>query len=86
MKIENAVKILKEIGWKRKLDILQIIEAETCVKCYIDGDRANKTAVIADLGETQYWQCCSRAAFHWDAADSENGHEYYFDCRDFFRE
>ena len=68
-------------------DIAQTIAAEKYVKCTIDGARIGKKTVLARLGERRYWNAINRAAFHWTAATmGEDGREYGFDCRDYFRE
>ena len=70
-----------------EIDIAQTIEAEKYVKCTIDGQRVGKKTALARLGERRYWNAMNRAAFHWTAATmDEDGREYGFDCRDYFRE
>ena len=77
---------LKALGIP-EIDIAQTIAAEKYVKCTIDGERVSKKTVRARLGERRYWNAMNRAAFHWSAATmGEDGREYGFNCRDYFRE
>ena len=87
---------LKALGIP-ECDIAQTIAAEKYVKCTIDGERVSKKTVRARLGERRYWNAMNRAAFHWSAMNraafhwsaatmGEDGREYGFNCRDYFRE
>ena len=77
---------LKDLGIP-EIDIAQTIAAEKYAKCTLDGARIGKKTVRARLGERAYWNAIHRAAFHWTAATmDEDGREYGFDCRDYFKE
>jgi len=77
---------LKALGIP-EIDIAQVIAAEKYLKCDLNGARIGKRAVRAQLGERAYWNAMHRAAFHWTAsATGDDGNEYGFDCRDYFRE
>lgn len=69
-----------------KDDIPQMLEAEKYLKMECDGKPVQRQVAKKVLGD-DYWHGLNRAAFHWTSARTdEDGHEWSFDCRSYFRQ
>ena len=66
-------------------DIKQTMEAESFLKVVCDGKLISKEKAKKQMGDEAYWNGVTRAAFHTTSSPStDDGHEYYFDCKEYF--